>query len=290
MIISGLYQKLSFMKYTTFFACFLVTTAVAAQNRPTEDPLYTLAAQYCHEFTLDGYVRVREFELTGDKMSLRSLGVNNYPALQLRGERRIGKSGRISIIYDNYRLRGEAMFDRDIVYNGTIIDGRRGIDVSPTQYHRFTGIYSGKLVDKNDLELSYMTGLVVDYIIFYLDGRVVPGSPKSEVYEKFGRQAFPYPMAGIRGNLRISERGKIFFETSGSYIPRFKSFYSEGGNIHLQYSNFLGVLQYSVELERFELGLGVRFRHMKLVQESIEDTNELWTLTGGPHIEIAYRL
>src|SRR5690606_1153765 len=127
----------------------------------------------------------------------------------------------------------------------------------------------------------YMVGLVMDHAKFYVDGEVAPGSRKTEVYEGFGRQAFPYPVVGVRASHSLEDAGKIGLDVSGTYIPEFESFYTEGGNVNLQYSNFQADLNYSRNISDFEITGGARFRHMHLFQESREDTNVLNTLTIG---------
>jgi hypothetical protein len=274
--------------------CILIFLALAAvkissaQSIVEKELRYSLTAQFTQEVVLDGYVRVREWELVGDKMRLRDLGMDTYSAVQIRVEKKLRKERRLEIIYDQYFMLGSATFNRDITYNGTIIDGRTGIDVSPTRYYRVSLVYDGPLITKRNFQFSGLGGLVFDHIVFYLDGKVTASSPKSEVYEGFGRQAFPYPFIGLSAVYNTSGRGSIFIETSGTYIPEFKSFYTEGGNIHLQYSNFLADVKYAYKLTKFGFCVGGKFRHMRLFQESREDTNDLTSLTAGPYVELTY--
>jgi hypothetical protein len=108
------------------------------------------------------------------------------------------------------------------------------------------------------------------------------------VYEAFGRQAFPYPVAGLSGAYNAGRSGTIHVDVSGTYIPKFKSFYAEGGNVSLQYSNFDLDLKYSRRVADFEMAAGGKLRRMKLFQESREDTNEIRTFTAGPYLEVTY--
>jgi hypothetical protein len=117
---------------------------------------------------------------------------------------------------------------------------------------------------------------------------VDPSSEKNEVFEGFGRQAFPYPVIGLKGTHALSADHKIHWETSGTYIPKFKSFYSEGGNVHLQYSNFQAGIDYSRSIYNFEVAAGTKLQYMHLFQESREDTNVISTLTFGPFIGVKY--
>ena len=118
---------------------------------------------------------------------------------------------------------------------------------------------------------------------------MTPSSPKDEVLEGFGRQAFPYPVLGLQGKIELDHSNYINVELSGTYVPKFESFYTEGGNVYLQYSNFESGLSYLRTISDFEVALGARFRYMHLFQESKEDTNVITTITAGPFIKIGYR-
>ena len=269
-------------------AILVYESAVSQQMKHKKNEEFCIAIQYNHEFVIDGFVRVREWELQGDKMKLKDLGMTSYPAIQLYIEKHLQKKRSISLAYDHYFMRGSATFDRDITYNGTIIDGRQGIDVSPTVYFRISAMYAGPLLNKRRLDLQYNVGVVLDHITFYLDGVVVPTSPKTEVLEGFGRQAFPYPVLGLQGRIDLEHNNNINVEVSGTYIPKFESFYTEGGNVYLQYSNFQAAVDYSRIVSAVEIALGARFRYMHLFQESYEDTNIIETVTGGPFVKIVY--
>lgn len=249
---------------------------------------YTAGVNYTRDFVLGGYVRVRESELEGDKMALKDLGMTSYSALQLHLEKSFRESRSVALTYDKYYMRGSAVFDRDIAYNGTLIDGRKGIDVSPTDYYRISIRYRDALLNGKYLQLRYMIGLVFDHITFYLDGEVSPVSARSEVYEGFGKQALPYPVAGLQGTMVLRGRNSITMEVYGTHVPKFKSFYNEGGPMHLQYSTFESDVHYSTGIASWKLSAGAKFRYTHLFQESKEDTNRINTVTAGPYVGIAY--
>ena len=275
-------------KIVVLVAAAIVGSGTAYSQELTKVGSFTIGAQYTHEFVLDGFVQVREWELVGDKMPLKDLGMKSYSALQLNVEKHLKRSRSISLVYDRYFIQGRSTFDRNILYNGTLINGRKGIDVSPTRYFRISAIYTAPLLVRPNFDLRYTAGLVFDHVTFYLDGEVDPSSEKNEVFEGFGRQAFPYPVIGLKGSHALSANNKINWETSGTYVPKFKSFYSEGGPVHLQYSNFQAGINYSRTISRFELAVGTKFRYMYLFQESKEDTNIIKTLTMGPFIGAVY--
>lgn len=272
----------------------LIALAVAAgvsclaQNGADRAKDYKISAAYTHEFVLDGHVRVREWDLQGHRMGLRELGMTSYPALQVQIQKRLRKNKSIAIIYDHFFMRGNATFDRDIAYNGTIINGRMGIDVSPTRYNRVTATFSGPILRHGHFQLDYCASLVIDHITFYLDGEVTSASPGNEVFERFGRQAFPYPVLGVEGRIMLKKNDQLNAEIAGTYIPKFKSFYTEGGNVDLHYKTLLAALGYTRRINNFEISVGARLRYMHLFQESMEDTNILSTLTAGPYAGLSY--
>ena len=136
-------------KIFLFIAATIVTKEVFSQDVSDGSP-FSIGVQYTHEFVLDGFVRVREWELPGDKMKLKELGMKSYPALQLKMERSLKKKGSLSLVYDHFFMRGKSTFDRNIIYNGTIINGRNGIDVSPTRYFRISAIYAAPIVKRQN--------------------------------------------------------------------------------------------------------------------------------------------
>jgi hypothetical protein len=271
----------------------LVVVAIAAtasfgQGLIGNNGDFSIGVNYSHEFVVDGFVRVREWELPGDKMKLRDLGIKSLPALQLNATKTFTKGRSVSLIYDHFFISGESTFDRDIAYNGTIINGRDGINVSPSRYFRVSAIYSAPLVKRQNFSLLYTAGLVLDHITFYLDGQVASSSERDEVFERFGRQSFPYPVIGLKGTHGMGPKSSIQWETSGTYVPKFKSFYTEGGNVFLQYSNFQADVKYSRAISDFDVFIGARLRYMHLFQESMEDTNVINTFTIGPFAGVRY--
>jgi hypothetical protein len=278
------------MRNIVLFLAVILGSTTAYSQELRKGGSFIIGAQYTHEFVLDGYVRVREWELEGDKMPLRALGMTRNPAFQLNVEKHLKKGRSLSFVFDHYFVNGRSTFDRNIVYNGTIINGRKGIDISPTRYFRISAIYTAPLLNRPNFDLKYTGALVFDHITFYLNGEVDPSSKKNEVLEGFGRQAFPYPVLGLTGTVGLDAKQSFHWETSGTYIPEFESFYTEGGNMHLQYSNYQLALNYARIISDFEVSVGTKLRYMYLFQESREDTNVITTLTMGPFIGVTYHL
>lgn len=277
------------MKKIVLISVAMLACGVVFGQELQEGSSYVIGARYHHEFVMDGYVRVREWDLHGDKMKLKDLGMTSYSAFQLNVEKHLKRGRSLALVYDQYFMTGTATFDRNIIYNGTIINGRNGVNVSPTRYFRISTIFTAPLASRAHFDLQYTVGLVVDHITFYVAGEVDPSSPKDEVLEGFGKQAFPYPLIGLKGSFHLNGNNNICWRTSGTYIPTFRSFYREGGNVHLQYSNFEADVNYSRTISKFQVSLGANLRYMYLFQESHEDTNVINTITAGPYLGMTYR-
>lgn len=116
----GLENSLEMNMKKTPLICIAVFGFLSSYSQESNNK-YSIGVQYNHEFVLGGYVRVREWELPGDKMKLRDLGMTSYSAVQFHVEKRLRKNKSLTFVYDHYFMRGSATFDRNITYNGTII-------------------------------------------------------------------------------------------------------------------------------------------------------------------------
>jgi len=245
-----------------------------------------LQAQYNQEYILNGYVQVRELDVAGDKLNLRSLGMNHYPVLQLLIEKKLKRNGRVTLVYDNFIVTGNSKLNNSIAFNGTLIDAEKGVDVSPTRYFRLTAYYQNYFWKNSTIEFKYLLGVTYDHATFYVDGIVLPESPRNEVYESFGKQALPYPGGGINVLYTPDKNNSFQIDISGTYIPKFKSFFNEGGPMYLHYSTFLSDFQYKRNINFCFIGMGIKYRYMHLFQESDEDTNDLKYQVGSVFITV----
>jgi hypothetical protein len=100
-----------------------------------------LSFSYGHEKLIGGYVKVREFNLEGTRVNFNDFDQRNYPNLEFSLDKSFKNNQGISVQYKRFYMRGSATLNQDIEYNGTIIDGRKGIDISPSSYYRFKTYY-----------------------------------------------------------------------------------------------------------------------------------------------------
>jgi hypothetical protein len=262
--------------------------AIIAQPRSRTD-IYA-SVTYSREFLVDGYVQVREWDMEGDKLDFKSLGIDNYSSIEIRLDKNFRRNNRATLAVQHLFLTGSGAISDDIAYNGTMINGRPGLDVSKSRYDRFVFTYHEPLQHWQGFTLELHGGLLYERINFYVDGEVLASSPRSEVYENFGRQAFPYPYIGLNTIHRLSTYDVLALSVSGTHIPSFKSFFKEGGNMYLKYKAFMAEASYSRSARQWRFSLGARMRYMHLVQDSIEDTNDIQHCVIGPFVQMCVRL
>jgi hypothetical protein len=270
------------------FSTLVLFTHIAFSQVEMDDLGLEIKVSFRQELNLGGYIQVRENELPGSKLELEDLNIFSYPSLQLQLTKRLKENQQIVVSYNRIYLKGKSTINQDLAFNGTLIDARQGVDVSPTRYYRLTAYYSGLLKERGNLKWNYLGGFVYDFLDFYLDGKVSPKSSRFEVFEGFYRQALPYPVIGSTFEQKFTHHRKVEMLLLGTYVPRFTSFYVEGGKMDLQYSTFETNLTFSQQVKYWNIGLCLNYRFMKLFQESREDTNLIESSTLSPGISIAY--
>ncbi len=139
-------------------------------------------------------------------------------------------------------------------------------------------------------ELRFIGGLVYDYFTIYLDGEISPESERREVFEQFERQALPYPYLGIGGKLDLNEKSGLQTSVRGTYIPKFNSFFHEGGDVALQYNSLIWETDYYINWSKFQFEIGASYRSIYLLGDSAEDTNEFSLSSLGPYIKLEYTI
>jgi hypothetical protein len=272
-----------------FAFLFVALIFQTAQSQSSTDLGLEFQFAYSQAIPLGGYVQVREDELIGDHMAFKSLNMASYPSIQLQLKKHLGENQALVIHYNRIYFKGESTFQQDLAYNGTLIDGRSGIDVSPSKYYRLHVSYSGLLYQNKGFKLNYLGGIVYDVCTFYLDGKISKSSSRYEVYEGFYRQALPYPVFGLSWQQEIKENLNLSALAFGTYIPRFASFYQEGGTIDLRYNTFESRIQLTKNWNQLAVGFLLNYRYMFLLQESLEDTNELETNSLSPGLVFQYQ-
>ncbi|WP_242927048.1 hypothetical protein [Pontibacter vulgaris] len=286
-----------------FFLCGLLLTMGAATAqipaarlvRPGRLRRLQLGVTYGYWGQVGGYTKVREYEYEGDKLQLRrDLGVDNLQKIGLEIEYKLpGQRNALRFKFDNHTTSGNATLKKDVWYNGTLLQGGTQASINKNKYTRAAAFYEHTVgTGKSPIDVTLLGGLVLDYVKFHIDAPVSGDQPQNvriEPYESFYRQAVPFPNIGARVKYTINPRLSLQAETFGTYIPKFKSWYTEGGNMYLKQEGLDAELGLYYQFHKLQLKGAYNFRHLYIFQESGEDTNELLLNVGGISAGLYYR-
>lgn len=245
--------------------------------------------QVWYSFTHTGFVQVRENQYQGEYLSFPDkLNMNTWGNVSLFFRNQL-KPGLVLTSYLSwYHTSGRTTLPYSFYYNGTLIDGTSGVNIAPTIYIRMRVDITHYLINHKNLKLGSKSGLVYDNMTFYVKGDVAPGSPRNEPVEFFGRQAIPFPYLGANFDYQVSRRSNINVALFGTYIPKFKSFFREGGRMSIKYAMTEASLDYTYAINQYKVGLGYKYSYLRHLEESSEDTNRFKISASGININITY--
>jgi len=261
-----------------------------AQGNDLQSPKFAVGLQSWYSFTHNGFVQVREDQYQGAHLSFQDdLKMKSWGNVSLYASDQIKKDIFLTFYLSWFYTSGKSTLPYAFYYNGTLIDGSRGLDISPTLYFRSRLDLSHRFQWPEVFEVRSKIGLIYDNMTFYVKGEVAPGSPRNEVYERFGSQALPFPYLGGEIDKRISVKSHLSLSVIGTHIPKFKSFFHEGGRVSIQYSMAETCLNYYYDLKNFQLGIGYKYSYLRHVEESVEDTNHFKISASGIAVSLAYK-
>ena len=116
----------------------LIQSSIAQKSEEPKKIEVLVGAGYKHAFTLEGHIRVREFGLNGDLLEWEQLGMKDFMVPGIFASIEFNEKHLIQLNYDRIYFHSNKAIDRNIEFNGTIIDGSSGIDLSPSVYKRIS--------------------------------------------------------------------------------------------------------------------------------------------------------
>ena len=283
--------------YITLTSLIIIfnSTVTSSYGQPgfqdTVSKKWSVCLSYWNAFTFSGYTQVGEFPYTGDKLSLlNDLGMNKllYPEFTLT--RHTSNSSSFNFSAGRFFFSGHSTPSRNIFYNGALIEGADGISINLTNFYRVTLGFEKRFRSSSGFYPALLTGLVYDALNFYVRGTILPGYGEED-HEDFVTQSLPYPFIGGRLNKSLSPKSYLSVEATGTYIPLFKSFFYEGGQMSLHYATANCGLQYWYKQKRFEIGIAYMWRWMKQYEYSKEDDpNDFFLKASGLQLSGRYEL
>ena len=277
------------------FSALLIFCSVisSAQHPAYSDSLHksrwNIGITYWNALSYDGYVRVREWEWTGDKLSLADdLGMDGLRSAGIFVSYRVKKNNVFIISFERFSFSGNAVPPNNIWYNATHLKGTDGLSINKSWLARGEFRFEKSYHPENRIHAVSITGLLCDGLKFYIDGTVLPDTYMNEPHEGWADQALPFPFLGLRLNAKLCAHSSLSLETAGTHVPLFKSFYTEGGNMYLSYSAADVSINYFLTKGKFRISGSYLYRMIEIYGDSREDTNDFFMTASGIRFTAGY--
>jgi hypothetical protein len=269
-------------------SCLLPGLQIQAQD--TIKSSWKAEVAFDHAFHTAGYVQVREFQYDGTRLSLgKDLGMKTWNSASVQLIRNFRNLSSLTVSCEYFFFHGSSVIDGNVWFNSTNLDGSAGLSINQTNLYRVQIYWNKPIRICRAISTSLDIGLIYDGMEFRINGTILPGSPRGEPREDFISQALPYPMAGFRIGKSLSKRTSLSLEATGTYIPLFKSFFIEGGNIYLRYYTVNAQLGYTLQLTHFYLTPAIHYRLLSMYENSQEDTNDFYITTFGVNLTLGWK-
>jgi hypothetical protein len=251
---------------------------------------WKIEAGFDYSICVGGYVQVREFDFEGTHLSLiNDLGMSSMNTLSLQAAREFRNGSQLAFYFEYFFLYGTASPDKNIMFNATELHGPYGLTVNTSNLYRGEIFWDTPLRIFSSVTTTLGAGLIWDGLIFRIRGTVTAQSPHNEPKEDFISQSLPYPELGFGVKKTFSKRSSISLDARGTYIPLFKSFFMEGGNMWLNYATVNALLGYTWSDSHFYFTPAIHYRLIKTYENSNEDTNDFYMNTMGVKIVLGWR-
>jgi hypothetical protein len=274
--------------YPIYFCIFspAIYAQLALENSSYKKWSVELAFYDAPKFS--GYTQVGEWEQTGDKLFLvHDLGMKHLYCPEVRIVRRFNKNSSFSFSASRFFFSGHNIINRNVFYNGALLKGTDGLSINQTNFYRVKLSFEESFHPSEEFYPTLLTGVTYDALNFYVRGTILPGYGKED-HEDFVTQSLPYPFVGFRLNRLVSLKSSVAVEASGTYIPLYKSFFYEGGQISLHYATADVGLHYWLNEKKYSLGAGYLWRLNKQYEYSNEDDpNDFFLRASG--IQLNFR-
>lgn len=252
---------------------------------------YIFSVFSCNSFIEDGHIQVREKSFLGSHLNLNNdLGLKNWirPGLNISVD--VKNKNQFSFNYSESIFRGSMYLKDETWYNGTLLVAKSKADIKNTIFRSFECVWMARVCQKRNHNLFIRTAILYERLKFYVDAEIAQNSPIKETFEKFWKQQQPLPTFGVAEIYHFTNNLSLKGDMSFTYLPKVKTWMNEGGVISLKQSNLDAkcVLFYHNKNLCFESGFW--FKHLKLLEESNEDTNDFLINGWGYKISVGCNL
>jgi len=250
---------------------------------------FTISAFSCNSFSERGYIQVREFSFLGTPLDLnKDLGIKSWgrPGICINAD--IKKKNLFLFSYCESVFKGSKYLKKETWYNGTLLVANSKADIKNTTFKSFEWVWMARVHKKGNHNLYIRTAVLYERLKFYVDAEIAEDSPIKETFEKFWKQQQPLPTFGLAEIYHLNDKLSLEGDISFTYLPKVKTWMNEGGVISLKQSNLDAKCILSYTCKNLCIESGFWFKHLKLLEESKEDTNDFLINSAGFKVGIGY--
>lgn len=248
---------------------------------------YSAAIFSCNSLLNNGHVQVRERSYSGSYLNLNNdLGLKTWmrPGFSIRLD--IKKKNQFSFTYCESIFKGGKYLKTETWYNGTLLVADSKADITNSIFRSFEWVWMARVYSKGNHNLFIRTGVLYERLKFYVDAEIDENSPIKETFEKFWKQQQPLPTFGVADIYHINDQLALKGEISFTYLPKVKTWMNEGGIISLKQSNLDVHCVLFYQYKKLFVESGCWFKHLKLLEESNEDSNDFLINGWGYKISV----
>jgi len=279
------------------FVCLAVTGQCAAQPADLMSPRAGQWDLDVSEMTgfVDGHsaVEVRENQVAGTilRYSNLGLGLSEAPDIKIRywinPKNAFWFEGRDAI------MRGSGFLNAPANFNGATMSGGQTVDAQADVY-TFRAAYLRRFPETANWNWSLGAGLEYDCLNFTLDNghaATLPGKAGAGTVEDFYMQELPAPFLAVSADWRAAPAWVLEFSQQGSWINRWDSLRSEGGEVYLSQSSLATrarVFYAGGALGNIHPFAGLFLDYYYQLENSAEDGNRVVFLSWGPELGLRW--
>lgn len=254
---------------------FGVPRALRAQGGPS-----SLRLSYGRTASASGHVQVREWDIAGDRLTLDDLGLSRWEAFDLEWTRRTGPGRAWRFGLTTHRFTGETVFPTDVNFNGGTYAAGGTARIDRTELYQLRMLY------QRGTSVYGLLGLVVDLLDFHIDAPLSADSRSTEKRENFARQWVPLPVVGFGLN---ADQGGFYLDVFGTRVNHLGTWYNEGGRVYLTQTHVEAAVGLRGGGDTFRPHAALRYRLLKILSESDEDTNAFEIKGLMPEVGLEWR-
>ncbi len=236
-----------------------------------------------------GAVEVRENQVQGTILRYSDLGLGLSEAPDAKVRYWLNTRNALWFEARAAFLRGSGTLGAPADFNGATMSGGQTLDTSADVY-TFRAAYERRFPESPAWNWSLGAGLEYDYLNFTLNGghaATLPGKEGAGTVEDFFMQELPVPFLAVSADWKTAPDWVLQFSQQGSWVDRWDSLRSEGGEVYLSQSNLethVRAFYAGKALGRLHPFAGLFLEYYYQLENSAEDGNRVAFWSWGPEL------